>query len=72
MPVAPAGPLGSPFRSPPVELAPAIGPTHVVARTITSERAALTTLATACYGAVPIGRAAGLTLIVTPEGDRWH
>jgi uncharacterized protein (DUF58 family) len=72
MPVAEPGPLGSPFRSPPVELAPALGPTHVVARAIASERAALTTLATACYGVVPIRRAAGLTLIVTSEGDRWH
>ena len=72
MPMGPAGVLGSPFRPPPVELSPVLGPTHVVTRVITSERAALTTLATACYGPVPVGRAAGLTLVVTPEGDRWQ
>ena len=72
MPFASAGPLGSPFRSPPVELSPVIGPTNVVTRVVTSERAALTTLATASYGAVPAGRPAGLTLVVTPEGDRWQ
>jgi uncharacterized protein (DUF58 family) len=72
MPVAMPGPLGSPFRAPAVELSPVMGPTHVVPRVVTSERAALTTLATACYGPVPAGRSAGLTLVITTEGDRWQ
>ncbi len=71
MPAAPANALGSPFGPPPMELAPTIVPMHVVSRSITSERSALTTLATAAYGPIAVPRVAGLTLVVTPEGDRW-
>jgi uncharacterized protein (DUF58 family) len=67
---APAG-LGSPFSAPPLDLAPALGPTHVVTRRVDSEQAVLTTLATAGYGAIGIGRGRGLTYVATPNGDRW-
>jgi uncharacterized protein (DUF58 family) len=70
-PVAPSGALGSPFGPPPVEVQAVVTPTQVVARTVRSERAVWSTLATAAYGPVPVPRAQGLTIVITADGDRW-
>jgi hypothetical protein len=71
VPVAPPVRLGSPFSAPPLDVAPALGPTHVVTRRVVSQEAVLTTLATAGYGSIRSGKGPGLTFVATPSGDRW-
>lgn len=71
VPSAPPVRLGSPFSAPPLDLAPALGATHVVTRRVDSERAVMSTLATAGYGAIQDRRGHGLTYIATLGGDRW-
>lgn len=70
-PASPPVPLGSPFGRPPLDVAPALGPTHVLTRRVAAARDVLSTLATACYGSTDQSPGHGRTYLVTSGGDRW-
>lgn len=72
VPVAPAPRLGWPFGPPPMEVVAASVPTAPVTRVVGSARAAVSLLATASYGPVPVTPASGPSVVVTPEGDHWR
>jgi hypothetical protein len=70
-PVAPASELGSPYSPPPIEIAPTLGATRVVAQPVRDERGAIAVLATAGYGSIAVGPSGTFTCVVSPGGDRW-
>lgn len=72
VPSAPPAPLGSPFGPPPLDTSATVGPVEAVARPVRSRADALSVLALAAYGPVPVGRGPGLTCVVTADGDRWR